>query len=161
MLGKWNPVGMWKKLSRKEKKMFAVGIIFGLVLTTPLIFMRTVYSPPAGYDMTIVENKILYNQLYDTFYGEIGNATDGDIAIIITFNLTDSVYRNIAIIPTGSDEIYIYAFCFYDVENEVFEVIDNPLMDEVYIVDVVENTKGLIIFLYAGELILNLEIWMW
>ena len=158
---KLNLYMQWKRLSRKEKKTFIFGMVFALILTFPFVFIKTAYSPPAGYGMSIIENKILYNGLYEQFYGEVGNATDGDKAVIITFNLTDSIYKNVAIIPSGSDEIYIYAICFYDTDNKVFEIINNPVLDEIYIIDAVENIRGLIIFLHSGELILTCEIWIW
>lgn len=148
--------------TKRERFLFIVGILVGLAICAPIILMNPVASPPDEYSTLIIENKIEYNALYNNFVDETGSAIDGDIAIQIEFNLTDSIYNNIGVILAGNEDIHLYALCFYDNNKATIYIQKHPEINNWYNMESVEDLLGVIVFYHRdAEAVLKVATWIW
>lgn len=159
----FNPIKKWKNSSVEAKRLFFVGIILSWITIFPVIYIvKPVASPPVRYVTSLIENKIIYNSLYQLYTGEIGNATDGDIALIVILDTSSSEYRNIGIILYNLSTTYLYLLCFFDIDDKVLKSIDLPEFDMIYTVENIDNPKGFVLFFFrAGESAISTEVWLW
>jgi len=149
--------------SKRERFLFIVGVLIGLAICGPIFLINPTASPPSGQSTLIVENKIEYNAMYYNYVGEIGNASDGDVAVQIEFNLTRTIYNNIGVVLAGDeDKIHIYALCFYDNDKTTFYMELAPEINNWYYIEEIEDMLGLVVFYHreAGS-VLDISTWIW
>jgi hypothetical protein len=148
--------------TKNERLMLFIGVLIGLLIATPMIFINPTVAPLNEYETIIVENKFEYNRLYQLYTGEIGSAIDGDIAIQIEFNVTSSAYRNVGVMLLGTEEISIYALCFYDNDDATIYIEEEPVINEWYDMTEVDSIKGVIVFCHRGSSsLLEVATWIW
>ena len=148
-------IGIWKRMGRKST--FIVGILIGVLIMLPL-WLTPIYHPVA-YETIIVDNEILYNDMYQYYIEDDANWTEGDKVILISLNTT-AAYRNIGMTLSGSEDIDLYVLCFYKNVGMVVGTIDDPELDVLYTVENIV-VRGVVIFLNLEDPVLEIKIWVW
>lgn len=136
---------------------FLVGILIGALIVLPVL-LTPVYHPVA-YEILIVDNEFLYDDMYQYYIGKDANWTEGDKVILISLNTT-AAYRNMGLTLSGSEDIDLYMLCFYENIGTVIATVSKPELDMLYTVENVE-VRGVIIFLNMEDPVLEIKIWVW
>lgn len=155
-----NPITLWRNALKIERRAFLVGILIGLVIMVPILMLDDNVPRLVGINMTVVNDKVNYNYMYVRYCGEIGNATDDDIALILIPTVDNSSYRNTAVTVIEGDVLLRY-ICFVDWNDNVIQRIKTPNIGKSYMIENIDNLKCIIIFLYATVKTYSVELWIW
>jgi hypothetical protein len=146
---------IWKRMGRRST--FIVGILIGILITLPVLLTPAYH--PVAYETIIVDNEILYNDMYQYYVGGNTSVIVGDKVILISWNTTAS-YENIGIELSGSETVDLYVLCFCDYVSVVMYTVEYLELDTLYIVRDVD-VRGIIIFLNMEDPVLEIKIWIW
>jgi len=142
--------------------LFVLGILGGLLISAPIILLDPVASPPMSYTTIITDQKTEYNRLYENYIGVTGFAIDGDVAIQIEFDLTESVYKNIGVILIGHNDTIIYALCAYNADKVTVYRNESAVINDWYEMENVETFQGVIVFYHQiSDSVLAVSTWIW
>jgi hypothetical protein len=161
MIERLNPILIWRKISNKEKRAFLFGALFGIILMVPILAIGNNTAQPISYSIVIIEDKIIYNNLYTKYCNEIGNATNNDRVLLISPLVNNDTYRNLAIQVGFSESITLRYICFLSGNDTVIEKIKSPIADEPYIIENMDNINSVVIFLYSTLLTYSVKLWVW
>lgn len=104
-------------------KGFIVGLVVCMLITVPFIFRQ---YQMVGTEYMFSDDMVIYNDLYNYYFDEVGGAVEGDAVLVCWFNVTTQVHVIVGINFNEQTYIYRIGILYYGSSIGLLEDVASP-----------------------------------